>query len=121
MARITLPHKIAKNFEKNKIKKLEKKLEKRRLKGSPTGPLLISCKRKAYNFYMGQKFDGLNVASMVSCGWKNKKRVGDHFTLMPYLEVRLCMVVILVADSSTSDATSICLMVVLMFISKPYF
>ena len=70
-----------------KMKKLEKKLESRRAKGKATGPLLISCKRKAYNFYQGQKFDEHNIASMVSCGWKKSKRVGDHFTLMPHDDV----------------------------------
>ena len=85
--RITVPHKIAQNFEKNKLKRLDKKLSERRKKGRATGPLLISCSRKAYNFYEGQNSRDLDVASMVSSGWKNTKRVGDHFTLLPHGEV----------------------------------
>jgi len=87
-SRITVPHKIAQNFERYSQRKLERKTEikdeKKRKKGTPKGPLVISCNRKIYNFYQGQRFDADNVATMVSCGWKNKKRVGDTFTLMPY-------------------------------------
>lgn len=86
--RITVPHKIAQNFERYSQRKLDKKTEiadeKKKKKGTAKGPLVISCNRKVYNFYQGQRFDAYNVATMVSCGWKNKKRVGDAFTLMPY-------------------------------------
>ncbi|XP_005090807.1 probable ATP-dependent RNA helicase DDX28 [Aplysia californica] len=81
---VTCPQKMVKKLEKLKQKKMNKQVHQRRSK--PKGPLLISCKRKAYNFHQGQRFNDHDVHSLVSSGWKNSKRVGDYFTLMSHSE-----------------------------------
>uniref|UniRef100_A0A0B6ZDY2 RNA helicase n=1 Tax=Arion vulgaris TaxID=1028688 RepID=A0A0B6ZDY2_9EUPU len=84
LIRITCPKKLKDQFESRQKKR-------QNLSGKfhshSKGQQLISCKRKDYNFYKGEKFDSFNVKSLVSCGWKNStRRVGDHFTLLPHSE-----------------------------------
>ncbi|CAL1533066.1 unnamed protein product [Lymnaea stagnalis] len=83
LPRITCPKKIEKKIEKHKEKKLAKVLLSRR-QARHSGPLIVSCKRKGYNHYQGDSFNEFDIQKLVSCGWKNKKRIGDHFTLMPF-------------------------------------
>lgn len=56
-----------------------------KLKSKEQGRLIISCKRKEYNFYSGMtynKFDNV----LTSKGWTHNKSKGDHFTILPNLE-----------------------------------
>lgn len=79
LPRITCPKKLMEKFNRQ-----QKKNEFRRMNRQPRGSLLISCKRGGYNFHQNENFGKFNVQKLVSCGWKNRKRVGDYFTLVPH-------------------------------------
>ncbi|KAK0051673.1 ATP-dependent RNA helicase DDX28 [Biomphalaria pfeifferi] len=83
LPRITCPLKIQKKIQYARDKKLKESFllnqqKKRR------GPLIISCKRRQYNFYQGEVFNEFDTHKLVSCGWKTNKRLGDYFTILPY-------------------------------------
>ncbi|XP_035693515.1 probable ATP-dependent RNA helicase DDX28 [Branchiostoma floridae] len=48
------------------------------------GRIVISCKRKEFNHYGGQTLGKFDVPQLASKGWKHKKSVGDHFTIVGY-------------------------------------
>lgn len=50
---------------------------------SKQGPLLISCKRKDYNYYLGTHYDKLDEVPLASKGWNHSKSKNDYFTVLP--------------------------------------
>ncbi|XP_072031223.1 probable ATP-dependent RNA helicase DDX28 [Amphiura filiformis] len=48
------------------------------------GKLLLSAKRKEFNFYQHQKYDKFKPPMLASGGWKHKKSAGDYFTILAY-------------------------------------
>ena len=48
------------------------------------GKLLISAKRKEFNFYQNQKYDKFKPPGLASGGWTHKKSIGDYFTILAY-------------------------------------
>ena len=53
------------------------------------GKLLISAKRKEFNYYQNQKYDKFKPLALASGGWKHKKSVGDYFTILAFKGVSL--------------------------------
>ncbi|XP_066248009.1 probable ATP-dependent RNA helicase DDX28 [Euwallacea similis] len=47
------------------------------------GPLLISCKRKEYDYYAGTLYNQLDEVPLASKGWNHSKAKNDYFTLLP--------------------------------------
>jgi hypothetical protein len=48
------------------------------------GPLIISCKRKEFNHYKGQRYSDFSYNYLASGGWKHRKSVDDYFTINAY-------------------------------------
>lgn len=81
LPRITCPKKLKEHYEHRL-----KKFRQGKINPVSRGPLIIECKRKIYNFRKHDRFDKFNPQKLVSCGWKNKKHAGDHFTLIKHSE-----------------------------------
>lgn len=82
--RITIPQKMLEKLNK-KIetkKELQKLNQKTKLRFK--SPLVISCRHQEYNHHKGQTYSDFRPQSLASYGWKNRKAVGDHFTLMDW-------------------------------------
>ncbi|KAH9500099.1 putative ATP-dependent RNA helicase ddx28 [Bulinus truncatus] len=83
LPRITCPQKMQKKLQHER-EKILKESYLRSQQRKNRGPLIISCKRKEYNFYQGESFNEFETQKLVSCGWKTNKRLGDYFTIMPH-------------------------------------
>ena len=86
ITRITIPQKMVSviNKKREKTKALQR-LKKKTVQFK--SPLVISCYRQKYNHHKGQVYSDFHPESLASYGWKNKKSVGDHFTLMDWNKV----------------------------------
>ncbi|CAH1263418.1 DDX28 [Branchiostoma lanceolatum] len=71
------------NRRLDQIKKA-KSLGKNSVPLARPGRIVISCKRKEFNHYGGQTLGKFDVPALASKGWKHKKSVGDHFTIVGY-------------------------------------
>lgn len=82
--RITIPHKMVDTINKKMEQKKELLSLKRKKKLQFKSPLVISCKRTEYNHHKGQTYSDFHPEVLASYGWKNRKSMGDHFTLMDW-------------------------------------
>ncbi|KAI8484299.1 putative ATP-dependent RNA helicase ddx28 [Branchiostoma belcheri] len=71
------------NRRLDQIKKA-KSLGKNSVPLARPGRIIISCKRKEFNHYGGQSLGKFDIPTLASQGWKHKKSVGDHFTIVGY-------------------------------------
>ncbi|XP_013415400.1 probable ATP-dependent RNA helicase DDX28 [Lingula anatina] len=78
---ITVPQPLVKKIQKALIRKEVERIEKMNEKLRPKGPLIIKCKRKAYNHYTGEAFSKFKPELLASHGWKHHKSVGDYFVI----------------------------------------
>ncbi|XP_031341218.1 probable ATP-dependent RNA helicase DDX28 isoform X1 [Photinus pyralis] len=53
------------------------------LKRNNKEDLVIRCKRKEYNYYMGQRYSKLDDVPLASKGWTHNKSKGDYFYVYP--------------------------------------
>lgn len=55
-----------------------------RVFNSRPGKEILSAKRKEFNYYQNQIYETKAPVKLASQGWKHKKSVGDHFTLLAH-------------------------------------
>lgn len=79
--RITIPQNMIKKLEQHNLRKAREQAARDRLN---LKTLLISSKRKEYQFYKGQKFDVFDPKRLASHGWKHRNCNHDYFTIMPH-------------------------------------
>ncbi|XP_045167090.2 probable ATP-dependent RNA helicase DDX28 [Mercenaria mercenaria] len=77
--RITVPQRMLQKLAKHNVRKAKEEAMKKRLR---LKTLVISSKRKEYQFYKGQKFDVFDPKQLASHGWKHRNCSYDHFTLV---------------------------------------
>jgi len=85
VARITVPHRMMKHIEKQRLKRLEPEPHWR------SKPVLISCKQKKLNHHLGQTYRDLDVKDLASANWKSRKSKSDYFTINAFKSVCLIL------------------------------
>lgn len=76
--KITVPHKMLEKLEKHRVRVA---MEEAKVKQQKLKTLIISAKRKEYQYFKGQKFDTFDPKKLASHGWKHRNCGKDYFTL----------------------------------------
>ncbi|KAH3856859.1 hypothetical protein DPMN_099454, partial [Dreissena polymorpha] len=77
--RITVPQRMMERLHRHNLRiEKEKALKKRQNLSS----LMITTKRREFQFYRGQKFDVFDPKQLASHGWKHRQCGDDHFTIL---------------------------------------
>jgi len=89
VARITVPHRMMKHIEKQRLRRLEPEpfWSKR--------PVIITCGQKKFNHHMGQTYRDLTVKDLASGGWKHRKSKSAYFTINAFKSVSLTLCIYL--------------------------
>ena len=93
LPRITVPHVMYANLQKQRAKNEARKVKKR--KPVFKTPLVIDCKRSSFNHHLGQTYGDFGRETLASYGWMKRKSAGDSFTILCHDKVsknygRLC-------------------------------
>ncbi|ELU12902.1 hypothetical protein CAPTEDRAFT_112901 [Capitella teleta] len=79
LPKVTFPARVVEKVLRNRGKRAAKAHQKKR---TYKGPVVISCKRAQYNHRQGQPYSRFSpTENLSSGGWKNRKSVGDYFTI----------------------------------------
>jgi len=87
VVRITVPHKMLKRIEKQRLRKLRTEAEPFWAKK----PVLISCKRRQFNHHLGQTYSDISVKDLASGNWRNRKHNMEYVTINSFKSVSLAL------------------------------
>ncbi|XP_052766560.1 probable ATP-dependent RNA helicase DDX28 [Mya arenaria] len=79
--RITVPQPMIEKLHRHNLRKEKEKARKSREKLTS---LVITSKRREFQFYKGQKFDVFDAKKLASHGWKHRNSGADYFTLLSH-------------------------------------
>jgi len=85
--RITVPHRMMKHIEKQRLRQLRSEPEPFWCKK----PVIITCKQRKFNHHVGQTYRDLTVKDLASGGWKHPKSKMDYFTINAFKRVGLTL------------------------------